>query len=108
MLFPPPAVIETEVFARLPDTYRRQGRQSEWLTAQLRGRDHHSLLEGPTFDRDGNLYVVDVPHGRVFRIAQDGTFALVRNTTESPTGSPCIATGACSWPTTSAGFCCWT
>lgn len=86
MLFPPPAVIETEVFARLPDMYRLQGRQSEWLTAQLRGRDHHSLLEGPTFDRDGNLYVVDVPHGRVFRIAQDGTFTLVSEYDGEPNG----------------------
>lgn len=64
MLFAPPTIVETEVFARLSETYRRLGRSSEWLTAQLRGRDHHSLLEGPTFDSEGNLYMVDVLHSR--------------------------------------------
>jgi gluconolactonase len=86
MLFPPPAIIETEVFARLPDAYRRQGKPSPWLMAQMRGRDHHSLLEGPTFDREGNLYVVDVARGRIFRIAQNGNFDLVAEYDGEPNG----------------------
>lgn len=86
MLFPPPSVIETEVFARLPDAYRRQGKPTDWLMAQMRGRDHHSLLEGPTFDREGNLYVVDVARGRIFRIARDGTFDLVTEYDGEPNG----------------------
>jgi gluconolactonase len=86
MLFPPPTVIETEVFARLPDSYRRKGEPTEWLKVQMRGRDHHSLLEGPTFDLEGNLYVVDVPHGRIFRIAPDGTFDLVSEYDGEPNG----------------------
>jgi len=44
---------------------------------------------------DGNLYVVDVPHGRVFRIAQDGTFALVAEYDGEPNGLACR--GACGW-----------
>jgi gluconolactonase len=29
----------------------------------------HSFLEGPAFDREGNLYCVDLAHGRIFRIS---------------------------------------
>ena len=52
-MFAPPPVIETEVFARLPEKYRKKGAPSAWLTAQLRGAEMHSLLEGPAFDRAG-------------------------------------------------------
>jgi hypothetical protein len=40
--------------------YHQTGRQTEWLKLQRRGENLHSLLEGPSFDREGNLYVVDV------------------------------------------------
>ena len=30
------------------------------------------LLEGPSFDRAGNRYVVDIPNGRVCRISPEG------------------------------------
>lgn len=46
-MFAAPPELKAEVFARLPD----------------------SFLEGPSFDRAGNLYVVDIPYGRVFRIS---------------------------------------
>jgi gluconolactonase len=36
----------------------------------------HSFLEGPAFDRAGNLYCVDLAHGRVFRIAPDRTWTV--------------------------------
>ena len=36
----------------------------------------HSVLEGPSFDRDGNLYCVDIPHGRIFRIDPQGRFEV--------------------------------
>lgn len=46
----------------------------------------HSFLEGPAFDRDGNLYVVDLAYGRIFRIAPDGRFALVSEYDGQPNG----------------------
>ena len=71
-MFAPPTLIETEVFARLPESLRQKGRTSDWLDIQQRGAEMDSFLEGPSFDRDGNLYVVDIPYGRVFRITPDG------------------------------------
>ncbi len=35
------------------------------------------FIEGPSFDADGNLYIVDIPFGRIFRIAPDAAWSLV-------------------------------
>ena len=34
----------------------------------------HSLLEGPSFDRTGTLYCVDIPFGRIFTVSPSGQF----------------------------------
>ncbi len=60
-MFAPPPVIETEVFASLPEPLRKTGQSAEWLRVQRRGAMMDSFLEGPSFDREGNLYVVDIP-----------------------------------------------
>lgn len=63
-----PVVIEARVLTRLPDSFRRKQR-TEWSDANRPGSEVDSFLEGPTFDREGNLYVVDIPFGRIFRIS---------------------------------------
>ncbi len=85
MLNPPP-VIKTEVFARLPDALQIKDRQSVWLETLGLGTGFGSFLEGPSFDRRGNLYVVDIPYGRVFRIPPDGSFHLVAEYDGEPNG----------------------
>lgn len=85
-MFEPPKIIETTVFARLPDKYRLAGKQTDWLKLQRRGENLHSFLEGPSFDRAGNLYVVDVPFGRIFRISPDGIFDIVVEYDGEPNG----------------------
>ena len=35
------------------------------------------FIEGPSFDADGNLYIVDIPFGRIFRITPDRKWSLV-------------------------------
>lgn len=75
----PPERIRSDVFARLPDHFRRKA-------VERFGVSRHSLLEGPSFDRAGNLYCTDLPFGRVFRIAPDGTFALVTEYDGQPNG----------------------
>lgn len=72
-LFAPPRDVETRIFARIPDRYRIRGRRSAWVDVQRGGVETGCFLEGPSFDRQGNLYVVDVPWGRIFRISPDGT-----------------------------------
>ncbi|MFG1270708.1 SMP-30/gluconolactonase/LRE family protein [Xanthobacter versatilis] len=92
MLFAPPIDISTEVFARLPERYRTE-RHSAFLDAQLRGRRLPALLEGPTFDRAGNLYVVDVAFGRIFLISPAGEFDLVCEYDGEPNGLALHADG---------------
>jgi gluconolactonase len=70
-LFPPPARLETAVFARVPDRFRTK-RRTVWGNINKGGEAVDSFLEGPSFDRAGNLWVVDIAHGRIFRIAPDG------------------------------------
>ena len=84
-LFSPPQNIATEVYTSLPDRYRRD-RRSEWADANKGGAAIGSFLEGPSFDRDGNLYVVDIPFGRVFRIDPDRTWTVVTEYDGWPNG----------------------
>ena len=75
--FPETKVYPTEVFARLPGQFRRKGQHSEWGNANRAGAALECFLESPAFDRMGNLYVVDVAFGRIFRVSPAGIFDLV-------------------------------
>lgn len=85
-LYPPPQIIETEVFAELPESFRKPGVPSKWSAANNKGETIHSFIEGPSFDRDGNLYIVDIPWGRVFRVSPRGDFDLVAEYDGEPNG----------------------
>ena len=85
-MFAAPPVIETEVFTRLPDGLRRDDVYSEWVANQPGQPFSHSLLEGPSFDHDGNLYCVDVAHGRIFLVSPDGAFEVVTEYDGWPNG----------------------
>ncbi len=84
-MFAQPETIATEVFAELPGPFR-QVRHSSWSDARRGGKPIHSFLEGPSFDRAGNLYVTDIPHGRIFRIDGEGRFTLVAEYDGEPNG----------------------
>lgn len=84
-LYPPPDVIESDVFTRLPEEFRRN-EGSAWANANKSGEHIHSFLEGPSFDRQGNLYVTDIPFGRVFRIDPSGNWTLVTEYDGWPNG----------------------
>ena len=74
MFFKPPADVPTKLFARLPDELRNATAENEWVKFQPGGSPATSLLEGPSFDREGNLWCVDLPNGRIYRIDKSGTF----------------------------------
>ena len=78
-------LIETEVFAELPSRLRKGGTPPERLTAG-KATPMGSFLEGPSFDRHGNLYVVDLAWGRVFRIDEKGVFDVVLEYDGEPNG----------------------
>lgn len=73
----PPRRIETRVFSAMPAEFRRPGVHSDWADANRGGHPVDSFIEGPAFDAAGRLYVVDIPFGRVFRIAPDGVWSLI-------------------------------
>jgi gluconolactonase len=73
----PPRLIETTVFSAMPDQFRRKGVRSEWADANRPGQPTDCFIEGPSFDAEGHLYIVDIPFGRIFRVAPDGAWTLV-------------------------------
>ncbi len=83
--FPPPRDIPTTLFARLPDRFRKPMRTA-WADANRGGEAIHSFLEGPSFDRAGNLWVTDIPHGRIFRISPGGEWTLIAEYDGWPNG----------------------
>lgn len=83
--FKPPTVIEAQVLARLPDELRRPVR-SDWADANKPGHVVDCFLEGPSFDREGNLYLTDIPHGRIFRLTPSGQWQTVAETGGWPNG----------------------
>lgn len=84
-LLNPPEVRTLEVFTTLPQRYR-QPRRTVWGDANQGGRESDSFLEGPVFDDAGNLYVADIPFGRVFRIDPKGEWELVAQWDGEPNG----------------------
>lgn len=76
-LYPPPTVLQAEAWSRMPDEFRVTGRTSSWGSANKPGQPVDCFLEGPSFDREGRLYLVDIPWGRIFRVSVDGEWELV-------------------------------
>jgi gluconolactonase len=83
--FTPPQVIEARVLTRMPDALRRPVR-SEWADANKPGQIVDCFLEGPAFDNAGNLYLADIPHGRIFRVTPALQWQAVAETGGWPNG----------------------
>jgi len=83
-MFAAPRSIETRIFATLPEELRIRNRSNE-LSKFVDG-EFDSFLEGPSFDRRGNLYCVDLVFGRIFRVDPEGEFHLVVQYDGEPNG----------------------
>jgi len=81
-----PVVRDAEVFTRLPQGLRRTGIRSAWADANRGGAPTDSFLEGPVFDASGNLYVADIPFGRIFRVDARGEWSQVAEYDGEPNG----------------------
>ena len=64
--------IAAEVFSRIPVHFLETEKTSAWVQGNKPGAVVPSFLEGPSFDRDGTLWLVDIPWGRIFSISPDG------------------------------------
>lgn len=85
-LYAPPKEITTEIFTELPEQFRLAEKQSDWVAANKPGQKVHSFIEGPSFDREGNLFITDIPYGRVFRISPQGEWQLITEYDGWPNG----------------------
>jgi gluconolactonase len=72
----PPRLIPTEIFSAMPQEFRRKAR-TDWADANRPGAPTDCFIEGPSFDAEGNLYIVDIPFGRIFRISPDRKWTQV-------------------------------
>ncbi|MDP6951274.1 MAG: SMP-30/gluconolactonase/LRE family protein, partial [Alphaproteobacteria bacterium] len=85
-MFAAPPDIETRVFSRMPDHFRKPGKRSEWADIMLLGDTTDCFLEGPSFDAMGNLWLVDIPYGRIFRVSPDGEWTCAAEYDGEPNG----------------------
>jgi gluconolactonase len=91
-LLQPPQVRELAPFTSLPDEFRARTK-SAWGDANRSGLPTDSFLEGPVVDDAGNLYVTDIPFGRVFRIDAAGAWSLVGEWDGEPNGMKFLSAG---------------
>ena len=75
--YPVPPTLTAQVHVRIPDSARVLNEPTEWRGGLSVGFEN-IFLEGPVVDDQGNLYVVDIPYGRILKIDKD------RNVTSSP------------------------
>ena len=57
-------LIKAEVFTSMPQQFRKE--RTAWSNPNRQGAEVECFLEGPSFDREGNLWIVDIPFGRIF------------------------------------------
>jgi gluconolactonase len=85
-MFAAPPSVEAQLFTVIPEELGRVGRLSHWASVQLPGTQTPTFLEGPSFDRDGNLWVTDIPWGRLFRITPSGQVSVGAEYDGEPNG----------------------
>lgn len=81
-----PIKSEAKVWTQMPKPFRQGAKPTAWADANKAGAVIDSFLEGPLFDQQGNLYVTDIPYGRIFRISPNGDWELVIQYNGEPNG----------------------
>ncbi|OLL31225.1 gluconolactonase [Burkholderia sp. SRS-W-2-2016] len=85
-MFAAPEKLKAEVFTRIPEKFHMKDRHCDWTRTQLHGAHANLFIEGPSFDRDGNLWITDIPWGRIFRIDRAGNVELALEYDGEPNG----------------------
>ena len=81
--FEPIKIIRSEIFATLPEKYQQSGKGPRSATRQNKTG---TTLEGPSFDRAGDLYFTDLANSRVFKAKPDRTIVLIAEYDGEPNG----------------------
>ena len=92
-MYPIPPSVDAEVFAEIPEALSYGSRKSDWASVQVHGNATPTFLEGPCFDTAGDLWVTDIPWGRVLKIARDGTVSVGAEYDGYPNGLKFLADG---------------
>ena len=82
----PPQVREATLYSEVPESLRKRDVRSAWADANRGGHAVDSFLEGPVFDQEGNLFVTDIPFGRIFKITPARQWELVVEYDGEPNG----------------------
>lgn len=85
-MYPLPAEIYADVFARYPEELKNGNSRSGWNASQPGGLAASSFLEGPSFDRNGILWCVDIVNGRLLNVSSDGIFSVAAEYDGWPNG----------------------
>jgi gluconolactonase len=83
-MYAAPPVLQTELHRALPTELQYRDKPSDWL--KERRATLHSFLEGPAFDRHGNLFVTDIPFGRIFKVSPQGVWEVFAEYDGEPNG----------------------
>jgi gluconolactonase len=92
VMFGVPKTKSFDVFSEMPRHFAKPER-SLWADINLAGSEVGCFLEGPTFDLYGNLFITDIPFGRIFRIDTDGRWSIVTAYEGWPNGMKTDAQG---------------
>lgn len=80
-----PKELEASVWVDLVSELGWTPRSNKWVEKFV-GKPTHSFLEGPSFDRNGNLYVVNFAFGQIVCISPNGVPAVVCEYDGAPNG----------------------
>ena len=84
-MFAPPQEIPLQLHASVPELLRLEDRVS-WMARRRPGMRIGAFLEGPSFDRVGNLWLVDLAHGRLLRLSPGGQWDVALEYDGQPNG----------------------
>ncbi len=85
-MVPQPSVIETRIHATVPKDMQLTDRDSAFTRDLFHGQRIGSFLEGPAFDRQGNLLMVDIAHGRILKLSPAGEWSVLTQYDGLPNG----------------------
>ena len=92
-MYAAPPSITAEVFAVIPEAIGYGNRRSDWADAQINGVATPTYLEGPCFDAAGNLWVTDIPWGRLLKVTPAGEVSVGAEYDGLPNGLKFLADG---------------
>jgi len=84
-MFAPPQEIPLTLFSKVPPHLDKSDTVT-WMARRRPGMKIPAFLEGPAFDRAGNLLLVDIAHGRLFSVTPDGAWSVLIEYDGHPNG----------------------